>query len=126
MPLQTSPAIECGWNYSSSEFVELWSSLLPREDAGEGVDEAVDVLVAHGQRAGAEAALGHQDALVEHAHEHALGQLGVLRLRRAVVGERLVGPVQPEERADARHLRAPARVGEQARDAAAQAVTERL
>src|SRR4029077_20040828 len=47
------------------------------EHAAQRLDEAVDVGVGHGERAGAEAALGDEHTLVDQAHEGAGGRLRV-------------------------------------------------
>src|SRR2546427_7444034 len=52
------------------------------------------------------------------------GGLGVSGAARAVVGERLGGPVQTEERADAGDLALASRRGQQARHAAAEPLAQ--
>ena len=94
------------------------------DGSGQRVHEAVHVLVAHGQRARPQTSLGHEDTLVEHAHEDALGHLGVLGPGRPVVRQGLGRPVQPEQRADAGYLPAPAGGRQQPRDPAPQPVAE--
>src|SRR5581483_3964525 len=68
--------------------VGMVDSSLPGQHAGQGVDETVDVVLGHGQRAGAQAARREQDPLVEQPQEHPEGRLGIARPAGAVVGER--------------------------------------
>src|SRR4029453_5381400 len=82
-----------------------------------GLHEAVHVGVGHGQRAAAEAPLGEEHAVVQESEERAQRALGVGRPARAIVTQPLLGPVDPEERAEARHLRRLLALGEHAADA---------
>src|SRR5688572_4947213 len=68
---------------SSPSAAPAW--LAAREHAGERVDEAIDVLLAHRQGAGAHAALGEQDTFVQQTQEHTQGRVGVLRPAAPVV-----------------------------------------
>src|SRR5262245_40744728 len=96
------------------------------EHAAERLDEAVDVGVGHGQRAGAEPALGEQHALVDQPQERPRGCGRVLWPRRAVVAELLLRVVDPEERAGAADLARGALLAQQAAHPVPQPLAERL
>src|SRR4029077_20039031 len=71
----------------------------------EGREELVHVGLRHGQGAAAEAPLRQADAFVQKTHEGAERALRIRGAARAIVAEPLLGPVNPEERAQSRHLR---------------------
>src|SRR5262245_14678264 len=96
------------------------------EHAAERLDEAVDVGVGHGQRAGAEPALGEQHALAAQPQERPRGCGRVLWPRRAVVAELLLRVADPEERAGAADLARGALLAQQAAHPVPQPLAERL
>src|SRR4030095_15537433 len=106
--------------------LRLQLALHLREHAAERLDEAVDVGVGHGQRAGAEPALGEQHAVVDQPEERARGRGRVLRPRRAVVAQLLLRVVDPEERAGAADLARVALLPREAAHPAPQPLAERL
>src|SRR5207247_8036676 len=77
----------------------------------EGREELVHVGLRHGQGAAAEAALRQDDAFVQKTHEGAERALRIRGAARSIVAEPLLGPVNPEERPQSRHLRGLLRLG---------------
>src|SRR6266545_5022928 len=124
-PHATLAEVMKGMMATSAPSVQRFPPLrLALEHVAQRFDEAVRVRVGHGQRAGPEAALREQHALVEQPHEHARRRLGIRGATRAIVAEPCLRPVQAEERPHAGHLAGPLELAQEPGHPAANALTE--
>src|SRR6266480_5754115 len=91
--------------YSRRRFLVGRPALLPLGyDVVDGIDELLDVVLAHRRREGAHRSWRHQDAVIDEPEKEIASLLLVGSRHRPVIDDRLVREMQGEHRSGAVHL----------------------